>query len=232
MLGMSEFLKAINSNPDTSKAIVVLPDIWGQTNYAVASCQEFSNQFNQPCYLLDYFYQLTNQANNFSPDKDQAVAVGLMQELKGEDFVLIFEQALELIKKAQPKISELSVVGFCFGGRLAYLSGLSSSVKKIISFYGAGAHSANYYQDRTPVGALCDVRAGDASLQVLSFYGTADASIPAADITKTAEQFKHARISYSAKQYFAGHAYFQPGRDSYDLKAATSSWQDLAKLLA
>ncbi len=224
---MSQFLKVISPSPEANKAIIMLPDIWGQTDYASNTAQALSQRYQQPCYMLDYFYQLNKKANNFDPQTDQAEAVGLMAKLTGEDFVAIFQSALEEIQKAQPQLVELTALGFCFGGRLAYLAGLSKIVTKLVSFYGAGAHTADFYQGHTPIEALAMARGGDTSLKVLSFYGSEDASIPEPDRAKTALELRNAPITYTAKQYPAGHAYFQQGRDSYVQPAAEKSWQDL-----
>ena len=229
---MSQFLKVISPSPEADKAIIMLPDIWGQTDYATTTAQDLSQRYDQPCYVLDYFYQLTKKANNFDPQTDQAEAVGLMAKLTGEDFVAIFQSALEEIQKAQPQIVELTVLGFCFGGRLAYLAGLSKIVTKLVSFYGAGAHTADFYQGHTPIEALAMARGGDTSLKVLSFYGSQDASIPEPDRAKTALELRNAPITYTAKQYPAGHAYFQQGRDSYVQAAAEKSWHDLDTFLS
>jgi dienelactone hydrolase len=107
------------------------------------------------------------------------------------------------------------------------MSGLDSKVKKIVSFYGAGAHTPSYFQDKTPIQALCEARNEDENLDVLSFYGNIDGSIPEADRQLTSQAFKNARINYTEKIYDAGHAYFQPGRDSYDQASALGSWRDL-----
>ena len=229
---MSQFLKVISPSPEADKAIIMLPDIWGQTDYATTTAQALSQRYDQPCYMLDYFYQLTKKANNFDPQTDQAEAVGLMAKLTGEDFVAIFQSALEEIQKAQPQLVELTALGFCFGGRLAYLAGLSKIVTKLVSFYGAGAHTADFYQGHTPIEALALARGGDTSLKALSFYGSEDASIPEPDRAKTALELRNAPITYTAKQYPAGHAYFQQGRDSYVQAAAEKSWHDLDTFLS
>lgn len=225
---MNEYLKIFSPNQNSPQAMVVLPDIWSQTPYSNDTATQFANKFGMPVYLLDYFFELTGKSNNFNPQADQSLATGLMAKMTGEDFVDIFNKALTDIKSAQPRLEAIAVVGFCFGGRLAYLSGLSSEVKKIISFYGAGANSSNYYEGKTPIDALCEIRHADEGLNVLSFYGSKDGSIPEADRQLTAQSFKNAGISYTEKVYDAGHAYFQPGRpDMYVEAAANSSWADL-----
>jgi carboxymethylenebutenolidase len=228
---MNDYIKAYSAQPTSSNAIVMLPDIWGQTAYANDTAAQFAARLSSPVYVLDYFYQLTGQVNNFDPQADQAIATGLMAKMTGQDFLNIFTKAVEEISSSQPQLKSIIVIGFCFGGRLAYLSGLNSKVKKIVSFYGAGGHTPSYYQDKTPIEVLCEARKEDESLDVLSFYGNKDGSIPEADRQLTSQSFKNARINYTEKIYDAGHAYFQPARDSYDELSAVASWQDLQKFI-
>lgn len=224
---MNEYIKAYSAQSASSNAIIMLPDIWGQTAYANDTATQFAARLSSPVYMLDYFYQLTGQLNNFDPQADQAIATGLMAKMTGQDFVNIFTKVVEEISSSQPQLKSIIVIGFCFGGRLAYLSGLNSTVKKVVSFYGAGGNTPGYYQDKTPIEALCEARKEDESLDVLSFYGNKDGSIPEADRQLTSQAFKNAKINYTEKIYDAGHAYFQPGRDSYDEPSAVASWQDL-----
>lgn len=229
---MSEYLKMFNDDDSAKRALLLLPDIWGITNYSIETATEFANEFKMPVFMLDYFYQLTGNSNVFNPDTDQSIAVELMNKMTGEDFVEIFDKALNEITANKPKLDSIVVVGFCFGGRLAYLSGTNIVVKKIVSFYGAGAHTKNYYNTKTPIQALCDARANDSSMSVLSFYGQQDGSISAIDREQTGSSFEAAGIKYIEKIYDTGHAYFQPGRvDSYNQAAAGKSWAELRQFI-
>ncbi len=225
---MEDYIRVFSHTSESTQAIIMLPDIWSQTDYSDETAKQFAQKFGMPVYLLDYFYQLTGKANSFNSQTDQAIAPELMAKMTGQDFINIFNKALDEIKANQPKLESITVIGFCFGGRLAYLSGLSTEVKKIVSFYGAGAHTANYYEGKTPIEALCEVRKSDESLKVLSFYGSQDGSIPESDRELTAQSFKNAGINYTEKVYDAGHAYFQPGRaEMHNEEAANASWKDL-----
>ena len=228
---MNDYIKAYSAQPASSNAIIMLPDIWGQTAYSNDTARQFAAKLGLPVYVLDYFYQLTGEVNNFDPQVDQAIATGLMAKMTGQDFVNIFSKSLKEISSSQPQLESIFVIGFCFGGRLAYMSGLDSKVKKIVSFYGAGAHTPSYFQDKTPIQALCEARNEDETLNVLSFYGNKDGSIPEADRQLTSQALKNSGINYTEKVYDAGHAYFQPGRDSYNEPSAASSWQDLQKFI-
>lgn len=228
---MINFLTPISPSTESTSAIVLIPDIWGVTDYTTATAQSLASKYQRPVYVLDYFYELTGKANKFNPATDSELATGLMAKMTAQDFNKIFEMALVGIRKAQPSISDLAVVGFCFGGRLAYLTGLHGLVNKIISFYGAGSVNTNFCGGESVVEALCKERKTDSRLKVLAFFGTEDHSIPKDDRQAIGQLFANSSISYEAHEYPAGHAYFQQGRDSYDSVASSSSWKDLDKFL-
>lgn len=138
---MKDYLIASETDSNAEQAIIVLPDIWGQTDYSFLTLKQLTQKFQCPCYMLDYFYALTKRPNKFNPETDEAKAMELMNTMRGEDFMEIFITAMDDIEPAQPKLKDLIVLGFCFGGRLAYLAGLSKTATKIVSFYGAGAHT-------------------------------------------------------------------------------------------
>lgn len=229
----SPFIYPAESNSKFIKgasAIIVMPDIFGITDYAITTMQEFAVVLQKPVYMFDYFYTLTNKPSKFSPE-DPGEAVDLMQKMRGEDFVPAFRQVLGEIKVENPSIKEFTVIGFCFAGRLAYLTGLEKTVTKIVSFYGAGAHTPNYYQGNSPIEMLANTRQNDKNLSVISFYGTQDESIPSEDRVQTMQALQKAKINYLAKEYTAGHAYFQKGRPNYNDEAAKTSWQNLKNFL-
>jgi len=230
---LTPYLYESKSNPQYSlanSAIIILPDIFGLTDYTKATCEQFLSQFEQQVYVYEYFYSLNSQANVFTPGAMQE-AVEMMNRMKGEDFVQPFVDVLQTIQSKNSHITEFIVVGFCFGGRLAYLGGLDERVNKIVSFYGAGSHQPGFYDAQTPLEALCEVRKNDSNLEVLSLYGLQDASISATDRDQTSKDFAKANISYKANEYYAGHAYFQQGRPNYDQVAADESLIVLKKFL-
>ena len=55
---MNEYIKAYSAQPASSNAIIMLPDIWGQTAYANDTATQFAARLGLPVYVLDYFYVL------------------------------------------------------------------------------------------------------------------------------------------------------------------------------
>ncbi len=218
------FESSKNTELSGNEAIIVLPDIYCQTDYSKRTTEEFAQAFGKPVFMLDYFSIYTKQANSFT-ENDRESVHALMENFKGDEFVTFFQNALVEIKKAYPSVTQFIVIGFCFGGRLAYIAGGEKEVSKVFSFYGGGAHTPDYVQNKTAIEYLVSKRSGD--LQVDSFFGLNDPSIPEEDRRKTKEELTKAGVSYEAHEYNAGHAYFQEGRKNYDSAASQSSWEVL-----
>ena len=213
---------------------MVLPEIFGVTDFIKRTVDRFAEELKLPAFALDHFYAVTGKTEVFDYATDVDKGAEIMNRMRGEDFVGLFTKALDEIQAENPSITEFIVVGFCFGGRLAYLSGLDKRVVKIVSFYGGQAHKDDYYEQMTPVGALAHARGGDNKLQVLGLYGGQDASIPAEDRAKTQELLGQTGINYTEQVFErAGHAFFNDARPAmYNAEAAQASWQRIQAFLA
>ena len=223
---MSQPYLYANTKHQATRAVLVLPEIFGITDFIKGVTERFADEFSMPAFALDHFYSVTGKAEVFDYYGDMSRNMAIMNSMKGEEFYRLFRQALDDIQAEYADITEFIVVGFCFGGRLAYLAGMDKRVAKIISFYGAQPHLAHYFEGKSPVEALVDARR-DSELQVLSFYGGQDESIPAEDRTKTKALLEEAKLSYRAEVFEqAGHAYFNDSRaERYNVEAATESWE-------
>lgn len=214
------------------RAVVVLPEIFGITDFIKRTTDRFAEEFDLPAYALDHFYSVTGRCEVLDYNTGMARGVEVMQQMTGDGFYEFFANALDEIQAEQPSITEFIVVGFCFGGRLAYLAGMDGRVNKVVSFYGGQPHLPNYYDGNSPVEALISAKGGS-GLQVLSFYGGQDESILAEDRAKTKQLLGAAGIGYTEKVYGqAGHAYFNDSRpERYSAKAAEGSWVDIKKFI-
>lgn len=218
-----------NKDIKNDKAIIMLPDIYCQTEYSKHTAEEFSSAFDMQVFILDYFYLGTNKANNFN-ENDREEVHALMENFKGGEFVDFCKKVMLEIKELYPNIKKFIIIGFCFGGRLAYIAGGEDSVFKVISFYGGGANTPNYVEGITAVEYIANKKKGR-TLSVDSFFGINDPSIPEEDRIKIKETMSEGGINYVSHEYNAGHAYFQEGRKNYDAYASQQSWEVLKKML-
>lgn len=106
----------------------------------------------------------------------------------------------------------VGAVGFCFGGRVAFLASTLVPLRAACSFYGGGI-----------VPELSN-RAGDVKAPLLLFWGGRDPHVPPDQARATADALRAAgkefvEVSFSK----AGHGFFCEERGSYDVEAARMS---------
>ena len=123
---------------------------------------------------------------------------GYMQKIKIDDTLLDIRAAVEVASAA----GKVGVVGFCFGGRMAWLSsarvpGLAASVP----YYGGGIPGLAAEQPKCPV---------------ILHFGERDTHIPIASV----EEFKKAHPELPVYIYAADHGFNCDQRGSFDASAA------------
>jgi len=123
---------------------------------------------------------------------------GYMQRLKIDETLLDIRAAVEAAASA----GKTGVVGYCFGGRMAWLSasrvpGLAAAV----SYYGGGVPGLASEKPQCPV---------------ILHFGERDSHIPIASV----EEFKKAHPALPVYIYAADHGFNCDQRGSYDAAAA------------
>jgi len=109
--------------------------------------------------------------------------------------------------------SRVAAVGFCMGGRAAYVANAHLPLEAAISFYGGGI--APGLLDLAPL----------QHAPILMFWGGADAHIPAEQYRAVADALtqagrEHEQVVFSA----AGHGFFCDARESFHPAAAAQAW--------
>lgn len=114
--------------------------------------------------------------------------------------------------------SSISAIGYCMGGRAAFLAGLTLPLACAISYYGGGiAPNAN-----NP-GLLG--RANELQAPVLFFWGARDKHITAEHIRAIADGLRAAGKNYvNVEISDADHGFFCDARSAYNPAAAAQAW--------
>ncbi|MGD9895487.1 MAG: dienelactone hydrolase family protein [Candidatus Methylacidiphilaceae bacterium] len=107
----------------------------------------------------------------------------------------------------------IGAIGFCFGGKVAFLGSTVVPLRAACSFYGAGIAP----------GLLGRVK--DVAAPLLFFWGGRDSHIPSEQTRAIADALRAAgkksiEVSFSE----AGHGFFCEERGSYEPEAAGMSW--------
>ena len=108
--------------------------------------------------------------------------------------------------RAQPGITKVGVVGFCWGGTLAYLANARLKVDATVSYYGGGVQ---FYLEEKP------------NAPAIFHFGEHDDHIKSDvwDLIRTTYP------QFPVYTYPAGHAFNRDGNEAYNAEAATLAMQ-------
>ena len=142
--------------------------------------------------------------------EDAAKARSFLPRLDTEKAVLDVEAAVQYAAKSTGK--KVGVVGFCWGGTLAWLAAARLPVAVAVGYYGG--QIARYVGEQPKV-------------PVMLHFGTQDAHIPKADVDKVKAAHPEVEIYW----YNAGHGFNCDERASYSPEAAKTARERSVKFL-
>ena len=122
--------------------------------------------------------------------------------------------------------AKVGVVGYCSGGRQAYLAActLRGIAAAIVCYGGGVAAKPAEITPRQPVAPIDFTK--DLQCPLLGFFGVEDTRPSPADAAKTEEALKRCGKTYEFHHYEnAGHAFFAVDRQQYRVHAAVDGWK-------
>ncbi len=141
----------------------------------------------------------------------------------------VFDDALAYAASRGGEATRAAIVGFCWGGRIAWLfAAHCPDLKACIPWYGRldGAHTAE--QPRWPIDLARDIRA-----PTLGLYGGADPGIPVDDVETLRARLTAAGAPAEIVVYDgAPHGFYADYRDSYRADIAAQAWSRMRAFLA
>ena len=178
--------------------VVVIQEIWGVNSHI----RNVADGYAADGYLViapAIFDRIERGVtmDEYTPDTMQK-GFGYMQKVDADKALLDIRAAVDAASKA----GKVGVVGFCFGGRMAWLAasrvdGIAASVP----YYGGGVPGLASEKPRCPV---------------MLHFGERDQHIPVASV----QEFKKAHATLPVYIYAADHGFNCDQRGSYDAPAA------------
>lgn len=116
---------------------------------------------------------------------------------------------------------EVAVVGFCFGGRAAFLAASQRELGAAVCFYGGGIVTPRIQ------GFPALVESADLlETPWLGMFGDDDNSIPVDDVERLAAALEEAAVDVEVIRYAgAGHGFFCDQREAFNAEIAADAWQ-------
>src|SRR5206468_53669 len=178
--------------------LVVIQEIWGVNNHI----RNVADGYAAEGYLViapALFDRIERgvMMDEYTPETMQK-GFGYMQKVNIDDALLDVRAAVE----AAAAPGKVGVVGFCFGGRIAWLAASRiEGVAASVPYYGGGIPGLASEKPKCPV---------------MLHFGERDQHIPVASV----EEFKKAHPSLPVYIYAADHGFNCDQRGSYDASAA------------
>jgi carboxymethylenebutenolidase len=134
--GFAAYLAAPTAPP--KGAIVVIQEIFGVNEGIRRKCDHWAS-LGYVAIAPDLFWRL-EAGVELDPDVPEQFqqALGLMQKLDQDKSVADLEATIRDARARLPEGGKVGCVGFCLGGRLAYMCAARTDVDASVAYYGVG----------------------------------------------------------------------------------------------
>lgn len=199
-------------------AVIVLMEAFGLNQWCKSICDRLA-QSGFAAIAPDFYRGTTYQYT------DVASAVAKIKTLNDDAIMSDVGKSLDFLAgKSEINANGIGVVGFCLGGRYAFLTNTTypTKIKAAVSFYGGGIDAA----PGNPMGqkSLLD-RVTLMQSPIMLMYGSEDQMIAADEHGRISAALSKAKKRYILNLFpKAGHGFMSDRRDSYAPDAAAEAW--------
>jgi len=152
-----------------------------------------------------------------------------MGRLKDAEIAKDINAALQhLCSYRQVARDRVGIIGFCMGGRIAYMmAALNPSFRACVDFYG-GNIAVPWGEGPSPLDLTPQI-----GCPVLGLFGAEDANPSPQDVARMEAELRRNGKEYQFHIYpGAGHAFMNEARPSYRPEAAQDAWQRCTAFLS
>ncbi|MDQ2730661.1 MAG: dienelactone hydrolase family protein [Armatimonadota bacterium] len=206
-------------------AVIIVLEIFGLNDHIRSVVRRLAES-GYVALAPDFFRHEPTPYDDFAGAREVASClsdVGAMEDVGA---------ALDYLEK-QPFVTagKTGILGFCMGGRLAFLAACHhpDRTRACVDFYGARMSGGGVHGGHTMV----PLEAAPAlACPVQFFYGADDHFIPPEEVERVRERMTSLGKSFDIQVYEgAGHGFFCDQRESYQSEAATDAWSRTLKFL-
>jgi len=207
---------ATPSTPATG-AVVIIPEAFGLNDHIESVARRFARD-GFVAVGLDMFHR---SGIGVIPYDDGSRILEFSAGLDDPAFLMDFDAASAHLATLGFPASQQSIVGFCVGGRFAFLAALRRQLGAAISYYGGGIVQQGFFKALPPL--LDEV----ASLKTpwLGLFGDLDKSIPIDDVELLRTSLGDAKVRSEIVRYAeANHGFNCDARPSFNEEASNAAF--------
>ena len=187
-------------------AVIIIQEIFGVN----AHIRAVADQYAADGYVAlapDVFWRTRPRVELAYEGADRDTGIELLQKTDVNLAVADIGAAADLLR-ARPEVEgRVAAIGYCFGGRLAYLAAAADKVDAAVAYYGGGIQNA------------LDV-ADEITQPILFHYAENDHGIPLSAVEQVEARFAGRRNATFHVYPGAEHGFNCPDRASYNQRAA------------
>lgn len=219
--GASFDAHAVAPDSGTGPGLVVLQEIFGVNTYIKAVCERLAGM-GYVALAPDMFWR---QQPGFmvEPEQGEEGMQSAFDMVGGFDWGSVgtdLGAALNHLRGLPECTGDAGLIGFCFGGTLAFLGAAALDPTCAVSYYGSG------------VAGNLD-RADDIDCPILFHFGGSDPYLPSKDSQAVADRFAGVEQAEVVIQPDAGHAFDNHLNPMFsNPPAAAAAWEVTAAFLA
>jgi carboxymethylenebutenolidase len=212
-------MRTFQAVPDggASTAVIVVPEAFGLNGH-IENVTRRVAEAGMVGLGIDIFHRA---GGGTAPYTDFKQAMALFEGLTDEGLTDDLGAAVAHLGSTGFAPRSVGIVGFCFGGRVAFLAALRFALGAAVSYYGGGIVSQGAFTAFPP---LVD---GVPALQTpfLGIFGDQDRSIPVHDVEQLRAAVSSASVATDIVRYpAADHGFHCDERPSYDAEASADAW--------
>jgi carboxymethylenebutenolidase len=171
----------------------------------------------------------------YSPEAYQ-LGLQYYQQVKYHEILSDIQAAIAYLKTLpNVKDNAIGVIGFCFGGHVAYIAATLPDIKATASFYGGGITTSSYGEDNPTINRTSEIKG-----TIYAFFGKRDLLISQEENEQVEAELKKHKINHRVFRYDAGHGFFAgffkdqypfiTQNPSYNPEAAPDAWKHVLEL--
>lgn len=187
-------------------AVIIIQEIFGVNSHI----RSVADQYAQDGYIAlapDVFWRTQPRVELTYDGADREKGIELMQKTKVDLAVADIGLSAAALRAMPEVTGKVAAIGFCFGGRLAYLAAAQGSLDAAIAYYGGGIQ--NQLDEAAKI-----------KVPIQFHYGELDAHIPPSAIGQIQERFAGRAEAEFNIYPNADHGFNCPDRASYNQPAA------------
>lgn len=193
----------------TGPGVLLLQEIFGLSSYIRTRAADLATA-GYVVFAPELYWRLPDAQVG---EDDVAHGMKLAEQLPWDDALADARTAMDALRAAPETTGQIGLVGFCYGGGLAFNLAAQAVPDALVSYYGSALPTL------LPL-------AREVTCPSLHHFGTADTFIP----MDTVEKIRDAvTIGHRRVQFFtydgAGHAFDNPSPKFHHQQAASLAWQ-------